>query len=67
MAAILVPVLGEEHEEDAPSFCPTPNPVDSAHGDGGEGADSDLFSEMCLEVLRIKKCSKEIVQIYHHL
>ena len=37
MAGILVPVLGEEHEEDAPRFCPTPNPVDSAQGDGGEG------------------------------
>ena len=37
MARILVLVLGEEYEEDAPSFCPTLNPVDSAQGDGGEG------------------------------
>lgn len=37
MAGILVLVLGEEYEEDAPSFCPTLNPVDSDQGDGGEG------------------------------
>ena len=33
----------------------------------GRGQILILFSEMRLEVLRIKKCLKEIAQIYHHL
>ena len=33
----------------------------------GRGQILILFSEMHLEVLRIKKCLKEIAQIYHHL